>query len=272
MAPQPAAPAGDLRVRLARGYEPLHVSAEQDALLDRIAARAEAAAQEAAQRGEAALAVFDLDGCVFDTRHRQIQILRELASRAGLPELYRVVPESFVGWDLRATLVQAGIPPERAAEIFPRVRHAFDQHFFLGDYVLYDHAMPGAAALVWRCYQAGLAVVYLTGRHEEMRRGTEEALRRHGFPLARPRTHLLMKPDFHTTDLMFKAEALREMHLLGRPVIALDNEPSNVNHLAEAAPEALVVWVETDHSPRPVAPLPHLPGLRGFLYRSELPG
>ena len=30
-------------------------------------------------------------------------------------------------------------------------------------------------------------------------------------------------------------------------------------------PEALVVFVETDHSPKPVEPLPDLPWLRSFL-------
>lgn len=248
------------------------MSAEQDALLDRLLHQAGRAAEAAGGSGGAAVGVFDLDGCLFDTRHRQIQILRELASRGGLPELYRVSPEHFVGWDLRATLEAAGLSAARVRKLYPTVRAAFDAHFFLSDYVLYDHAMPGAAALVWRCYQAGLRIVYLTGRHEEMRPGTEAALRRHGFPWGRPRTDLIMKPDFHTPDLAFKTEASRELRLIGAPALFLDNEPANVNHFAEAQPDALVVWVETDHSPAPITPLPHLPALRGFLYAADLGG
>ena len=248
------------------------MSAEQDALLERLVARAKQAAEAATASGGLAVGVFDLDGCLFDTRHRQIQILRELGSREGLPELYRVAPEHFVGWDLAATLAAAGLSEARAQQLYPTVRAAFDAHFFQGDYALYDHAMPGAAGLVWRCHQVGLRIVYLTGRHEQMRAATETALRRHGFPPCEGHTRLIMKPDLSTADLDFKAEALRELHLLGTPALFLDNEPSNVNHFADEHPDALVVWVETDHSPRPVGPHPHLPALRGFLHAATLPG
>lgn len=243
--------------RRARGYQPLHRSAEQSALLARVVAFAEANA--------GAVGVFDLDGCVFDTRPRQIHIFRELASARGWPELYAVTPEHFVDWDHARTLRNAGIEAGRVAELLPAVREAFYQSFFKGEYVLHDHAMPGAAQLVWACYRAGLVIVYLTGRHEDMRAHTEIALGRFGFPWARPRTHLLVKPDFSTSDLAFKGEALREVGLLGRPALFLDNEPANINLFHAAHPEALCVWVETDHSPRPDEPHPEIPGLRGFL-------
>lgn len=253
-------------MRQARGYLPLHTSDEQDALLDRIIG----AAGEAAGRLPSALGVFDLDGCLFDTRPRQVQLLRELASREHLPELYQVTPERFVGWSMRDTLLASGLSPARVEQIYPAVRRAFEHGFFQPDAPRHDHAMPGAARLVWRCYKAGLHVVYLTGRHEEMRPATEASLLKNGFPWARPRTTLLMKPDAQTADLFFKAEALRELHLLGAPALFLDNEPSNVNHFDEAHPESLVVWVETDHSPRPVEPAAHLPALRGFLRTRDL--
>ena len=72
----------------ARGAEPLFASAEQDALLDRIVATAV----------PGSVGVFDLDGCLFDNRPRQIRILRELASRESLPELYRVEARHFRDW------------------------------------------------------------------------------------------------------------------------------------------------------------------------------
>ena len=106
-------------MRRARGYAPLHVSAEQDALLERLVARAKQAAEAATASGGLAVGVFDLDGCLFDTRHRQIQILRELGSREGLPELYRVAPEHFVGWDLAATLTASGLSDARAQQLYP---------------------------------------------------------------------------------------------------------------------------------------------------------
>lgn len=244
----------------ARGYAPLVTSPAQDALLDRIVAHA------GARPG--ALGVFDLDGCLFDTRPRQVQIYRQLASQRSWWELYQIREDHILDWSLANTMRRAGISEARAAELEPQAKPFFYDHFFRPDYMLHDHAMPGAAALVWRCYQAGLGVVYLTGRHEEMRAGTEEALVRYGFPYRRQATTLLVKPTAAMTDLDFKAEALRELHLLGRPVLFLDNEPANCNHFYQAHPEALVVWVETDHSPRPDEPHPDLPALRGFLYQS----
>jgi len=45
----------------------------------------------------------------------------------------------------------------------------------------------------------------------------------------------------------------------------LDNEPANVNKFHDRHPDAQVVFVETDHSPRPDEPHSDLQWLRGFL-------
>lgn len=253
---------GVSRPARSRGYAPMEVSAEQDAALDAAVALA----------GPGAVVVLDLDGCLFDSRPRIIHLLRELAGRPGFLELYAVEPQHFVDWDLRATLLRAGVEAERAAALAVEGQAWFNEHFFRSERVLHDHALPGAPPFVWSLYQAGATVVYLTGRHEDMRPGTERALAGAGFPWARPRVHLLMKPDARTDDTQFKAEALREVRLWGPPRVFFDNEPANVNLFAAAHPEALVVFVETDHSPRPDQPAPGLPWVRGFLRRAERPG
>lgn len=253
-APEPRPPAS-------RGYAPLTVSPGQDAVLD--------AAYAAVRPG--AVGVFDLDGCLFDSRPRIVHLLRELAGRPGFLDLYAVRAEHLLDWDLGATLRRAGIAPERAAALLPEAQAWFSRRFFASDSVLHDHALPGAPQLVWSLFSAGLSVVYLTGRHEEMRPGTEEALARAGFPWARPGVRLLMKPDFQTDDTAFKGEALREVALVGPPVLFFDNEPANVNLFAARHPDALVVFVETDHSPRPDRPAAHIPWVRGFLRQFELP-
>ena len=249
-------------MRTARGYAPFATSADQDALLDAVVAAAVA---------PGAVAVFDLDGCLFDTRHRQVHILREHASRTGALDLYRVQTEHFRDWDLRRTLSNAGLDAARIEALYEPLMADWTRGFFSSSYVVHDNAMPGAAALVWRVYRTGAQVVYLTGRHDEMRAGTEDALLRFGFPYRRPRTALLVKPDFHTPDVDFKGEALREVETLGRPTVFLDNEPANVNLFRQKHPGAFVVWVETDHSPRPDRPDAEIPGLRGFL-RTDAPG
>jgi beta-phosphoglucomutase-like phosphatase (HAD superfamily) len=239
--------------RRARGYATLHVDPDNTALLDAIVASA----------GEGDVAVFDLDGCVFDTRPRQVHIFRELGAQRGWEELHRVEVDHFRDWSTANALLNAGIDPawvEAHAEI---VRQFWAERFFTSKYVLYDHAMPGAPALVRAVHARGVHVVYLTGRDVRMKRGTEEALRRFGFPYE-DRATLLVKPDFHMDDTTFKDGALETVSRLGHVALYLDNEPANVNMYRARHPHALVVFVETDHSPRPTTPDVEIPWLRSF--------
>lgn len=242
----------------ANGYTPRATSPEQDALLDGIV-------EAARQAGDGSVGVFDLDGCLFDNRPRQIQIFRELASQRNILELYDIELSHFQDWSLRRTLTNSGLSEQRVDELYDMVRDHWLRHFFTSEYVLYDQAMPGASALLWDCYRTGMHVVYLTGRDESMRAGTEEALARHGFPFNRPRSTLLVKPDFNTDDTQFKSEALREISTLGDPKLFLDNEPSNINLFHDSFPVATVVFVATDHSDKPVEPHPDIPWLQSFL-------
>lgn len=242
----------------ARGYDPLHVSEANTRLLDALVAHARA-------RGPGHVAVFDLDGCLFDTRPRQVRILRELASREGLHPLYRVEPHHFRDWSLRGTLLHAGLDPAWVDAHAGRVRAWWERCFFTSEYVVHDHAMPGAVELVRAVHDAGLHVVYLTGRDVSMAPGTEATLHRYGFPLAMERCTLLVKPDAPTDDTVFKEVALRRVDTMGTAALYLDNEPANVNMYRRVHPGAMVVFVETDHSPRPDEPDPGIPWLRSFL-------
>ena len=240
--------------RRARGYDVLHVGEGNTALLDRIVGHA---------RGEGTVAVFDLDGCLFDTRPRQVHIFRELASQRGFDPLYRVHVDHFRDWSTRNTLVNAGLDPDWVDRHADAVRAWWAKHFFTSAYVLYDHAMPGAAALVREVHAGGAHVVYLTGRDLSMKRGTDTALKRFGFPTG-DRATLIVKPTFHMDDTKFKDGALETVEGLGRVVLYLDNEPANVNMYRKRHPDALVVFVETDHSPRPDTPDEEIPWLRSF--------
>ena len=242
----------------ARGYAPRDVTDASVAIVQAIRARARAA-------GKGHVAVFDLDGCLFDTRPRQVQIFRELAAQRALDGLYRVEVDHFRDWSISNTLRNAGLDDAFVAARVDEVRTWWQAHFFTSRYVGFDHAMPGAVSLVREVHEAGLFVVYLTGRDESMRAGTEEALRRFGFPYDRERTSLLVKPDARTDDTAFKESALAVIAELGDVVLYMDNEPSNVNLFHRAHPEALVVFVETDHSDKADEPNPELPWLRSFL-------
>lgn len=245
-------------MRRARGYDPLTWSADTQVLLDRIIHRAR-------EMGPGHVAVFDLDGCLFDNRPRQIQILREFAAKEHLTELYRVEPHHFQDWSMRTTMRNAGIADSWIEEHYPRIRAYWESTFFTSAYCLYDHAMPGAVQLVRAIHHAGMQVVYLTGRDETMRAGTDESLRRFGFPLGVPRTQLIVKPTFEMDDTTFKEGAMEGIAALGKVAIYIDNEPANVNMFRARHPAAMVVFVETDHSHRPDLPDPEIPWLRNFL-------
>jgi hypothetical protein len=235
-------------------YQPLHRSQEQTEVLQQVLNRGHSA-------GGRGVCVLDLDGCLFDSRHRQIHILREYASSTGDARLWQVKPEHFTNWNMPDTLQAAGVPVELAIGL----QEFWFERFFDGEYVLYDHAMPGAAALVHRLHRYGCEIVYLTGRHREMHAGTEKALRRSGFPYDLSRTHLLTKPTFDQDDTHYKERALEEIAALGQAVVFMDNEPANVNLFHARSPDALVVFVETDHSPKPIHAAANLPRIRGFL-------
>lgn len=248
--------------RRARGYRPRFASPHQDAVLDSILAKARA-------NGDNGVGVFDLDGTLFDNRPRIIQIWRELGSRADLAPLYKIAPEHFLDWSHEDTMRTAGLTDSEIAQVKDKAEAAFFRYFFDGDYCPFDQAMPGAATLLWQCYKAGLRIVYLTGRHEQMRAGSEASLLRNGFPIHRPGTELVLKPYEEEQDVVFKEEALREIRHLGEPVIFVDNEPANINKFDELAPDALKVWMETDHSPRPITPNADIPGIRGWLRTTD---
>ena len=241
----------------ARGYSPFESSPEQDQLLDAIIG-------QASKFGGAGVGVFDLDGCVFDTRSRQVHIFREFASQYGALELYAVQANHFRDWDLGNTLRNAGISDDVITAVLDDLKKFWFDRFFTSRYVKFDHAMPGAVDLVNKCRETGLQIVYLTGRDETMRAGTEDSLRGFGFPLDGGECRLLVKPDFETDDTEFKDAALQTIAAMGTPVLFLDNEPANVNKFNERYPDSMVVFVETDHSPRPDEPHPSLPWLRSF--------
>lgn len=244
-------------LRRARGYAPLQWSAHDAAIVDQMY-------RLARERGPGHVAVFDLDGCLFDTRQRQVHILWELAHHESWWPLFRVSEEHFVDWSLDHTLRNAGVDERWIEAHISRIRDWWGERFFHSDYMVHDLAMPGAVRLVREVHEAGLHVVYLTGRDERMRPGTEASLRRAGFPMA-DRSTLIVKPEFHMDDTAFKEGALEGIAAFGRIVLYLDNEPANVNMYRLRHPEAMVVFVETDHSPRPIEPDPAIPWIRSFL-------
>jgi hypothetical protein len=247
----------------ARGYKPFGTNLEQDTLLDRIIAQAK----------PGTVGVFDLDGCLFDTRIRLVTIFHEFASQNPMVGKYFSFAErsDFTDWDLKKPLRKYGMPEAEIDAIFKDFIEFWRVRFFSNEYVAWDDPMPGATALVRACYDNEMDIVYLTGRDINMRAGTEQALRRCGFPYDIERTQLFTKPTFQMDDTTYKMGALEEIAKIGTVVVSIDNEPANINSMSARFTDALCVHIETDHSFREDRPDKHIPRLRSF-YRTTWPG
>lgn len=222
--------------------------------------------ERAGRLGAKALWAFDLDSTLFDNRPRQARIVREFGAAMCVQPLTCCAPEHWTsGWDMKAAMLNCGLAPVEVERLYPDARKFWQERFFTSAYCVDDVAIRGAGEFVKRVVQTGATVAYVTGRHEPMRAGTVEAMRRCGITLPGGRVHLIMKPSFAVGDDEFKREAHAQLAHLGTLVAAFDNEPTHANDYRQKFPEATVVHLATDHSGRPVELLdgivsvPHFP-------------
>lgn len=223
-------------------YNPLRSDDEHLQTLQRVIARVQAATLPK-------VVIFDLDSTIFDNRPRQVQIFREFGVLKGIDALYHINDHHFTDWNLEKPMLKAGMQAEAVKNIAQEFKHFWKNRFFTSPYCLYDVAFPKAADFIVKLYQMQTTIVYLTGRHEGMREGTLESLKRFGFPAPEMlRTHLEMKPQENMFDDDFKRIAHQKVRGYGEVVAAFDNEPAHANQLKNSFPDADVVWIDSDRS------------------------
>ncbi len=196
--------------------------------------------------------VFDLDGTLFDNGPRTWQILLDFAEHEGNTELRRRLdqaPRTRLPYLLQDTLTSLQVTDPAIIE---RAQKFWMDRFFTDDQQSHDIPIAGALALVRAQYEAGATIVYLSGRDvPNMLVGVCQSLRAHGFPVGLARTVIVLKPSFHDDDLTFKKSALAFIESLGEVVATYDNEPANCNAFCDRWPDALHVFVDTQHAPNP---------------------
>lgn len=219
--------------------------------------------------GKNPVIVFDLDDTLLQTDHRHVRILREFAAQPEmkgerLDDAWRLAQLEPGGlrYSINDTARTAGVTDE---SVLAELRSFWFARFFQNDYLRADLPVPGAPQFCRDAHAAGALVVYLTGRDENMREGTEWSLSRHGFPVPDGQTtKLILKPRFETPDLAFKTAALRRIDELGHVVGSFENEPAHINLFHGVFPSAFNVFVDTKHSGKPIQPHPAIPWVRDF--------
>jgi hypothetical protein len=215
--------------------------------------------------GPAGLVAFDLDSTLLDNRPRQARILREYAGLHGLDALAHHRADDWRGWDARIAMTNGGLSPELIEEHFAPFRSYWKDRFFTSEYCVEDRPIAGAPDFVRAVLAAGARVLYVTGRHEEMRRGTVICFERTDFPCPDDRAiELLMKPALEEHDDLYKARAYAILRERGQVVAAFDNEPAHINGYREAFPDAICVHLATDHSMRDIPLAGGVSSIRDF--------
>ncbi len=145
------------------------------------------AVKERTARRISTLAIFDLDGTLFDNRTRTIFILRELSEQfdakvPGLAKAFDCFHElSIIDYSLDSTLGKLGVKEPGEVSF---IKQEWAKRFFSDEYQKFDMPLLGAKSYVSRVHAAGATVIYLTGRDVgRMLVGTTECLRLYGFPV-----------------------------------------------------------------------------------------
>jgi hypothetical protein len=222
--------------------------------------------EQARSLGSQAVLAFDLDSTLFDNRPRQARILREFGVARAVEKLAACAPDHWdSGFDMRGAMRNCGLSAEEVEAHFEAARVFWQERFFTSAYCVDDRAIQGAAAFTHAVVATGAHLAYVTGRHEGMRPGTVESMRRNGLALpGEGRVHLLMKPTEHENDDAFKRTAHARLGEWGQVIAAFDNEPTHANDYLRHFPEAKVVHLATDHSGRPVVLLDEIVSVPHF--------
>lgn len=189
-----------------------------DAVLDRVNV-------SATDGGFPPLVVFGLDGTLFDTRPRTLEILRRFADaiedsqpdvsetlRAlGLHQMHHLVRDTLDACDITDVATRRQISAHWQA-----LEHA-------EALLSYDEPQAGAADFVREVHRAGAGVVYLTSRSRDSALlATVEQLYDHGFPVGEAGVHLALKPDPAQRDENFKRTCLANLARFGDLVALFD--------------------------------------------------
>lgn len=215
-------------------------------------------AQAARESQTPFLTVFDLDSTLFDLTIRMCRIVDAFTEEPKFQHRYprecevaKNLPVKPSDWGLNEALGRVGISKDTHPEFYRDLHEFWAQCFFSDSFLHHDEPLPGAVKYVQKLRSLGSEIMYLTGRDiPRMLEGTKTSLRQRGFPLDEPGVELRLKPVAEWDDAEFKVDVLRECaHRFGH-IYLFENEPVNLNLVAEKLPDIKLVYIDTCHSGR----------------------
>jgi hypothetical protein len=230
--------------------------------------------KQAFQLGSRGLFVFDLDSTLFDVSPRLERILMDYAA---LPEHQTRFPESCEilknirmlrsDWGIKNALIRAGLD-DHHAEFHDSIKAFWKKTFFSSEYLHYDIPYEGAVEFVQKVAGFGCEIAYLTGRDvHRMGRGSDEVLRKWSFPLSIPKAQLVLKPQAGMDDAEFKTNWFRAIPYEAYDKIwFFENEPVNVNRVAQHLDHIEIVFFHSTHSGQQEAP-ENIPRIVNYLLK-----
>ena len=223
--------------------------------------------ERAKEAGPKGLLVFDLDSTVFDNRPRQSRIVCEFGKARGLAALEACETKHWTsGWDLRAAMIACGLSESAAEKHYNDAKNFWGARFFTSEYCVDDIEVPGAPEFLAAAVKTGAQVVYVTGRHEEMRAGSVKCMAKCNMPVPSKTVTLVMKPTLQESDDTYKIQAHAQLEKMGTVIAAFDNEPTHANDYAKKFTDATVIHLATDHSGRPVMLEPRIISVPDFVF------
>lgn len=211
--------------------------------------------------------LFDLDSTLFDNSPRVHKIIQDFINEhkniyPQETEKMSMIKRQDIVWGIKENLKKVNIIHDELSE---KVIKYWFERFFSNDYVV-DVPLNGASEFVRDIQDAGLRVVYLTGRFESMREGTERNIIEHNFPLDQDGGNLILKPDPKTPDHLFKNQTMQSMKRFGEMIAGFENEPLNSNIFQEHYSQSSIFFLETNHSLNPPNLNDKIHTLKNFCY------
>jgi histidinol phosphatase-like enzyme len=209
--------------------------------------------------GEQPVAIFDLDDTLINTRDRNLRIINDFIAQADIQARYPDESKNLAELtDNEISYLMADTLKARSVTNPAFLKEISDfwlARFFTNEYCSNDKPNPGAVKYVRRLYLAGVKIVYLTGRDiPRMHDGTLANLQKLGLPVDDDQAILMMKPDPKQDDLEYKKSMFPVIAQMGTVVGVFENEPANINAHHDAFPNAIAVFLDTIHSPKPDVP------------------